>query len=118
MEFVTFLFYLLLKRSLLLLLLVGGTGFAIARWKRHPRVSLMTVLALVLYLIETSLFSIFYHWLPRFLFSLRLDPDTIEMLDSVLLLADDFLFAAVLILLVAAAFTGRHRESFTINQRT
>ena len=67
MEFVTFLLYLLLKRSLLLLLLVGGTGFAIARWKRHPRVSLMTVLALVLYLIETSLFSIL-RWQLRWRF--------------------------------------------------
>lgn len=117
MEFVTFLFYLLLKRSLLLILLVGGTGFAIARWKRHPRVSLMTALALGLYLIETSLFSILYHVLPRYLFDLRFSADTMEIIDSVMQLADDFLYAAVLILLVVAAFTGR-RESFTINQRT
>jgi uncharacterized membrane protein len=118
MEFVTFLLYLLLKRSLLLILLVGGIGFAIARWKRHPRVSLMTVLTLGLYLIETSLFSILYHWLPSYLFSLRFSPETIETIDSVLQLTDDFLYAAVLILLVAAAFTRRIQDSFTINQRT
>lgn len=118
MEFVTFLLYLLLKRSLLLILLVGGIGFAIARWKRHPRVSLMTVLALGLYLIETSLFSILYHWLPRYLFEVRFSADTIETIDSVMQLADDFLYATMLILLVAAAFSRRNSESFTINQRT
>jgi hypothetical protein len=118
MEFATFLLYLLLKRSPLLLLLAGGTGFAIFRWKRHPRVSLMTVLALVICLVETVVFSILYYWFPRYLFSLRLSGQMIDTIESALLLTDDFLFAAVLILLVAAAFTGRNPRSFTVNQRT
>ena len=118
MEFVTFLLYLLLKRSPLLLLLVGGTGFAIVRWKLHPRVSLMTILALVTCLVETVVFSILYYWFPRYLFNLRLSAAMIDTIESALLVVDDFLFAAVLILLVAAAFTGRNLPSFTINQRT
>jgi uncharacterized membrane protein len=116
MEFITFLIYLLLKRSLLLLLLLGGIGFAIARWKRHPRVSLMTTLALVVYLGETLVFAVLYHWLPRLFFNWNLSVKSVDLIEIVLRLADDLLYAAVLILLVAAAFTGRNRESFTINQ--
>jgi hypothetical protein len=118
MEFITFTMYLLLKRSPLLLLLVGGTGFAIFRWKRHPRVSLMTALALLTCLVETMFFSILYLWFPRYLISLGLSGQMIDTIESALLVTDDFVFAVVLILLVAAAFTGRDLQTFTINQRT
>ena len=113
---ITFLLYLLLKKSLLLLLILGGMGFAIARWKRHPRVSLMTVLALGLYLIENLTFAILLHWLPDFFYQLHLTAPTIGRIDWALQLLDDFIYAAVLILLVAAAFKGRSRPSFTISQ--
>lgn len=109
----TFLLYLFLKKSLLLLLVLGGIGFAIARWKRHPRVSLMTVLAMGLYLLETFTFAILYYWLPNFFYSLKLTAQNISTLDSVLQVIDDFAYAVVLILLVAAAFTGRSRERAT-----
>jgi Na+/H+ antiporter NhaC len=118
MEFITFLIYMLLKRSLLLLLLLAGIGFAIARWKRHPRVSLMTTLGLAFYLIETLLFATLYHWLPVFFFNMKMSVEAADIAEIVLRLADDLLYAAVLILLVAAAFTGREPQSFTINQRT
>jgi hypothetical protein len=114
----TFLLYLLFKQSLLLLVVLGGMGFAVARWKRHPRISLMTVLALGLYLITDLTFRILYHWLPDYLYQLHLTAQTISRIDSSLQVLDDFIYAAVLILLVAAAFTGRDRPSFTINQRT
>lgn len=112
---ITFLLYLFLKKSLLLLLVLGGIGFAIARWKRHPRVSLMTVLALGLYLLETFTFAILYHWLPNFFYSLKLTAQNISTLESVLQVIDDFVYAAVLILLVVAAFSGRGRARAASN---
>ena len=110
---ITFLLYLLVKKSILLLLVLGGMGFAIARWKRHPRVSLMTVLALGLYLLETLTFAVLYHVLPNFFYSLKLTAQNISTLESVLQIIDDFAYAAVLILLVSAAFTERGRERAT-----
>jgi hypothetical protein len=110
---ITFLLYLLVKKSILLLLVLGGMGFAIARWKRHPRVSLMTVLALGLYLLETLTFAVLYYMLPNFFYSLKLTAQNISTLESVLQIIDDFAYAAVLILLVSAAFTERGRERAT-----
>ena len=114
----TFLVYLLIKKSVLIVTLLCGIGFAVYRWKRHPRISLMAILALGLFLIETLAFSIVYYLLPDLFSRLQLTPQNMSTLESVFQLLDDFVYAAVLILLVAAAFTGRVRESVTINQRT
>ena len=114
----TFLVYLLIKKSVLIATLLCGIGFAVYRWKRHPRISLMAILALGLFLVDTLAFAIIYYLLPDFFFRLQLTPQNISTLESVFQLLDDFVYAAVLVLLVAAAFTGRVRESVTINQRT
>ena len=107
MEVITFLGYLLLRRSVLLLVILGGVVLAIVRWKRHPRVSLMTAITLGLYLIETFAFSFLVHYLPRFFDTLHLTARNISTLDTVLQLIDDFAFAALLILMVAAACSRR-----------
>jgi hypothetical protein len=117
-EVLTFLIYLLIKKSVLIVTILGGVGFAVYRWKRYPRISLMTVLALGLYLVDTLAFVIITSLLPRFFFQLHLTAQNISTLSSVFQLLDDFVFATVVILLVAAAFTGRVRESVTIDQRT
>jgi uncharacterized membrane protein len=78
----------------------------------------MAVFALVLCLVETIVFSILYYWFPRYLFSLKLSAQAIDTIQAAVLLVDDFLFAAVLILLIGAAFIGRDREGFTINKGT
>jgi hypothetical protein len=110
---ITFLLYLLLKKSILLVLVLGGMGFAIVRWKQHPRVSLMTVLALGFYLLEILTFAVLYYLLPNFFYSLKLTAQNISTLESVLQVVEDFAYVAVLIMLVAAAFTGRGREQAT-----
>ncbi len=107
MEVITFLGSLLLRRSVLLLVIIGGIGYALVRWKRHPRVSLMTTIALLLYLVESYAFSFIFHYLPSLFGSLHMTVSGMRILDTVLQLIDDFAFAAVLILLVAAAFSQR-----------
>ena len=107
MEFVTYLGYLMLRRSALLIVILAGLVLAIIRWKRHPRVSLLTVLGLTFYLIDSYTFAFIFHYLPRWFDTLRLTANNISVLDAVIQLIDDFGFAAVLILLVAAAFSQR-----------
>jgi hypothetical protein len=113
----TFLVYLLIKKSVLIVTLLCGIGFAVYRWKRHPRISLMAVLALGLYLIGTLAFAIIYYLLTGFFFRLQLTAQNLSTLQVVFQLLVDSVLAVVLILLVAAAFTGRVRESVTIDQR-
>ena len=91
----------------MLLLVLGGSTFAIIRWKRHPRVSLMTVLALVIYFFEGMIFLAILYWLPDMMQSLQLSPKASGWLYSVIFFFEDFVFALVIILLVGAAFTGR-----------
>lgn len=91
----------------MLLLSLGGIVFAIVRWKRHPRVSLMTVLALAIHMFEGILFSIFLYWLPELMFKMRLSPAASDNFYLVLFFLEDFVFVVVIILLVGAAFSGR-----------
>jgi hypothetical protein len=107
MEFLTFLGYLLLRRAILLVVICGGLLYAVMQWKRHPRVSLLTTIGLGFYLIESWFFAFLFHYLPRWFETVRLTSENISVLDSTLQLLDDFAFAAVLILLVAAAFSQR-----------
>lgn len=115
MEVITFLLTLLLRRILLLPLLLGAMVFAIVRWKRHPRVSLMTVLALVIYLFDSLTFAIILHWLPSLLRALTQTYQGLITVQNVLLVCEDFVYAGVLILLVAAAFSQRPRQLATTN---
>ena len=111
MEVLTFVGYLLLRRSILVVVILGGLGFAIARWKKHPRVSLLTIAGLGFYLVESWFFAFVFHYLPTSFETLRLTEKNIGILDSVLQLLDDFAFAIVLILLVAAAFSQRRSSA-------
>jgi hypothetical protein len=104
-DLISYLGYALLRRSLLTLLVLGGIVFAIVRWKRHPRASLLTVIALGFYLIETWVATIFFYYLPYMMRSVP--PGSQNTLYTVIYFIEDFGFAAVLVLLVAAAFTGR-----------
>lgn len=91
----------------MLLLCLGGIVFAIVRWKRHPRVSLMTVLGLGLYLVEGFVYTGIIYGLPKLAQGMNLSYVQMSPVNTVLSVLDDFAFAAVIILLVAAIFTGR-----------
>ena len=97
----------LLRRAPMLLLALGGIGFAIVRWKRHPRASLMTVLGLGLYLVEGFVYTGIIYGLPKLTQGMNLSYVQISPIYTALSVLDDFAFAAVIILLVAAAFAGR-----------
>jgi hypothetical protein len=96
----------LARRSPVLLLALGGSIFAILRWKRHPRVSIMTVIAFVICLIDAVVFQIFLYYFPVMIRSV-VSPKTVDWLYFFIFFFQDFVFAAIIILLVAAAFSQR-----------
>ena len=99
--------YLLLSRLPIILLALVGIVFAIARWKRHSRVSLLTVFGLGLFLFQSLTFMFLYSFLPR-LHNRGLTYASINHLYTFAQVCQDFLFAGVIVLLVAAAFSQRY----------
>jgi len=103
-DFESFLF-LLLRKTPLILVLVGGLVFTLVRWKRHPRVSLLTLIGLLLYLLEIFVFAIVYNLLPSVVQRINLSMS--GSIYTVIQLVDDFVYAGILILLIGAALSQR-----------
>ena len=91
----------------MILLALGGIMFAIVRWRRHPRVSLMTALGLTIYLVNLLVFTLVFYWLPELSRALHLSANGVDWTYTIINFLDDFVYAAILILLVAAAFSRR-----------
>lgn len=107
-----FYFFLLMmaRRVPMLLVVLAGSLLAVLRWKRHPRVSLMTLIALMLYLIEGIVFIAILYWLPELMYAMKLSAKATGWLYTIIFFFEDFAIVAVLLLLVGAALTGRQRE--------
>jgi hypothetical protein len=101
----------LLQRSPLVVVILAGILFSIVRWRRHPRVSLITLIALVFYLIKIFVFAALNYWLPTLRVSMHLSYAAINNLYTVLNVFSNLVFGVVVIVLVAAAFTGRRSEA-------
>ena len=80
MNSATLLLHSLLVRFPLLLLVLAGVIFAIVRWKRHPLVSLLTILGLCFWQIESFAFLFVRHKLPGWLGEFWSSPDALIML--------------------------------------
>ena len=108
----SYLFYIFVGRIPLFLLLLGGIGFAFMRWNRHPRVSLLTILGLFFYLLESIFFTFIVFLLPNLL---PAGPRFVasDSLYTVLFLLDDIAYTAVIIVLVSAVFAQRKLEPAT-----
>lgn len=108
--------YLLLGRLPIFLLVLVGIVLAIVRWKRHSRASLLTVLGLGLFLIQSLTFMFLYSLLPR-LHDTGWSYAGINHLYTLAQVCQDFFFACVIILLVAAAFSQRHSQVSNVEAR-
>ena len=91
----------------MILVALAGIVFAIVRGKRHPTASLMTGLALVIYFLRIVGFTLLNYWLPNLGHALQMSPAQVDWAYTVMFVFEDFAYAAILIILVAAAFTGR-----------
>lgn len=92
----------------MLLLAAGGIIFAVIRWKRHPRVSILTAIALVIFLVDAFVYSLVLYFLPDLLRPMLVTTKMISWLYFFIHFFDDFVFAIVIILLVSAAFSQRN----------
>lgn len=88
------------------LLVLAGLVFAIIRWKRHPKVSLLTVSGLVLFLAQSLTFGTIFYLLPR-LHDQGWSYGGINNLYLAGSICRDIIYSGVIVLLVSAAFTQR-----------
>jgi hypothetical protein len=95
------------RRLPMLLLALGGIVFAIMRWRSHPRASLMTVVALGIYLVDMVVYTLILYWLPSLVEPMRMSTSASRFFYSVVYFIEDIVFAVTIILLVAAAFADR-----------
>jgi hypothetical protein len=93
------------RRIPMLLLCLAGIVIAMVYSKHIPKASLLTTLALELYLLQAFIYTGIISWLPKVAQTLT---SSFYTFVGVL---DNFAVAAVIILMVAAAFTGRHSNS-------
>jgi hypothetical protein len=105
----------LARRLPVLLLAAGGIVFALIRWKRHPRVSLMTVIALVVFLIDAFAYSTILYLLPDIFRPLHLSFKATEWLYFFVYILEDLVYALVIVLLFLAAFTQRKTATADAN---
>lgn len=95
------------RRLPMLLLALGGIVFAIMRWRLHPRASLMTAVALGIYLVDMVVYTMILYWLPSIVEPMRMSTSASRFFYSVVYFIEDIVMAVVIILLVAAAFADR-----------
>lgn len=95
------------RRLPMLLLALGGIVFSFMRWKLHPRASLMTVVALGIYLLDMVVYTLILYWLPSLVEPMRMSASASRFFYSVVYFIEDIVMAVTIILLVAAAFANR-----------
>jgi hypothetical protein len=103
----------IVQRSPLLLVVLAGILFSIVRWKRHPKASLITVIALGFYLFKIFSFMIFNYWLPSLRLSMQWSYSTADAFYTVMNVVNEIGFAVVIVLLVAAAYVDRRPVAAT-----
>jgi hypothetical protein len=103
------------RRAPMLFICFAGLIVAMARSKRLPKVSLLTALGLGLYLLQAFTYSAVLSWLPTLTQALQIHYTRTATIYTFASVMTSFAFAAVIILLVCAAFTGRNQTRETNN---
>lgn len=101
----------LVRRTPGILVMLVATGLALARMRRHPKVSLITLAGVAIYFFRLILFPIVSYYVPDIGQSLHFTPSQVEWWYTALNVLDDAFLAFVAILFVIAAFTGRKQLS-------
>ena len=98
----------LARRSPMLIFALGVIIFAAVRYRRHPRVSLMTAIAFLIFLIDAFVFSILIYLMPTMITSIRMSSKAVDWFYFFVFFFADFVLVIVLVLLVSAAFSQRN----------
>jgi uncharacterized membrane protein len=89
--------------------MLAATVLALARMRRHPKVSLITLAGVAIYFFRLIFFPLAFYYLPDIGQSLHFKPSQLDWCYTTLNVLDDAFLAFVAILFVIAAFTGRQR---------
>ena len=111
---ISFFDYVFSRRWPVMLVVLTGIVFAIVRWKRHPKISALTVAGLVIFKFQSIAFLSLYYFLPR-LATRGWTWASINNLSIVLDLCHDFFYAGAIALLAAAVFSGRKPQAVVPN---
>ncbi len=96
----------------LFLICAAGIMASIARWSRHPSISLLTLLGCVLILLTRIVLSLVTPWLPRYLMENGWGIQQVGLLSSAIVFLANITNAVAVGLLLRAAFAGREKKSF------
>ena len=91
----------------ILLVWLAGFILAIAYWRRHPRASLLTVIALVIFLLESVVNTYLNLWLPLMLSERGIATFQMSQILVVKGIVTSIILAVAWGLLIAAIFGGR-----------
>jgi len=94
--------FLFLRRAPIFLIVAIGIVLSLVRMRRHPRASLLTMLAMVLLAFVGIFFTLLLQWLTR-----DMSAAGANRFYDVARVFQDFIFAAEIVLLVAAAYSDR-----------
>jgi heme A synthase len=97
---------LLLELPVLLVALIGCV-LALAYWRRHPKISALTLCASLLYFLQSLVGLGFYGLLPPLLVKQDWKPDSIVLTMRVMHLFQSLAIVISLALFLAAIFKGR-----------
>ncbi len=78
---------------------------ALARWKRHPKISLIASSAFIFLILHALVFSAAYIWIPRLLYGA--EGDASRTFFTMLAVITNGLFAVSLATLLVAVFVDR-----------
>lgn len=104
------LFWPLLVQLPSLIAMVGCMVFVLTRWKRYPKVSLLTLIGLVLIFFSVLLFTMIFVWVPGLLItgnSSLSGPGSVTTVFTVLGLISNTALAIAFVPLLAAIFVQR-----------
>src|SRR6185295_117874 len=100
----------LIRRTPIFAIAFIGILVALVRMKHHLRVSLLTILALIIYALQGMFFYLFTTVLIDFMAKMRLSPSAGEWVYFFAYFFEDFVFVMVIVLLVIAAYKGRNKS--------
>jgi len=107
MDTTTFLLRSVLLRAPVLLVFAVGVIVAIVRWKRHPKVSLLTLLGLFIWQFEALAFTFLHYRMNEWFRANNWNSESQIRAIFAVNVAQDLLYSVMLILLVVAAFSRR-----------
>jgi hypothetical protein len=104
-----------LRRSPVLLVALVGMVIAVVSWKRHPKVSLRTLVGLGLCWVQWIVFTVAFSFVAILSNLLSLSSSGRQWFYTGLYFVHDLVFAIMLILLVSAALAQRYSGVVHVN---